>query len=92
MFVDVSAPIEAAVIDSVSRTIRPATPDGDTYFGLAVGTNGTAAMTRRALAEPANSGPYTWVRYSGRPAVGATLIPTGRDTWSNPWDGPGVDE
>lgn len=81
-------------------TLRPETPDGDDYFGLSWGTNGTAAASRRRLAEPTLSAArdwglslsvdrltIRWVRFSGAPATGLNTIPTNRSdvTFSNPW-------
>lgn len=71
---------EVRVID---RTIRPATPEGDRFFGLESGTNGTGAEMRR-MGVPAG---LQWVRHDGKPATGLLLQPTGRSEGVNPWDG-----
>lgn len=66
-------------------TIRPSTPEGDDYYGLALGTNGTAAESRRECA--VNGRPLQWVRHNGRIAVGPTLRGAGHDlSWKNPWE------
>lgn len=74
------------VIDHVKRTIRPSSVDADDYFGLALGTNGTAAICRRALVEPKG---YRWLRARGAIALGVTLVPTARSEhhYVNPWTG-----
>lgn len=83
------------IINAETRTIRPASPDHDDYYGLAVGTNGTAATMRRTVAElevsstaPQYTG-LTWLRSNGKPATGLTLRPsdTSSDTWRSPWTG-----
>lgn len=78
-----SAPHHRAVIDSQLRTIRPLDAAGDEWFGLIVGSNCTAAQSRRDLVTPAG---FSWVRHDGRVAVGPTLIPGG-SAWVNPWSG-----
>lgn len=72
------------IIDDVSRTVRPADAQGDEFFGLKPGHNGTAATCRRELAAPEG---YAWVRHNGRPAIGLTTIPSGIDDAVNPWSG-----
>lgn len=68
-----------------NETIRPATPEGDAFYGLEMGTNGTGAITRRLLVGPPGA---RWLRHNGRHAIGPTLIPTTRSNFaSNPWDG-----
>lgn len=84
--------VDTVAINHTTRTVQPTHPEGDDYYGLAPGTNGTAAQTRRALAVSSTSITYRWVRYSGAPAVGVTLVPSGEDVWQNPWDGPGGEE
>lgn len=69
----------------VGNTIRPTTREGDAFFGLELGTNGTGPAGRRALHPP-----LRWERHDGRPATGLTLTPSGSDAWLNPWDGPRV--
>lgn len=72
-------------------TIRPETRDGDAYYGLARGTNGSAAITRRALAEstagvmPING----WRTSAGRDTGSVWLVPTGDSERINadPWSG-----
>lgn len=65
---------------------RPLTVDGDEWFGLAWGFNGTAARCRRLLAAPAA---VTWLRHDGRPAYGLTTVPSSRSSerWRSPWTG-----
>lgn len=65
------------VYDHLTHTIRPLDAAGDRYFGLEVGTNGTAAETRRLAVAPAGVR-VTWLRHDGRPAVGLTLRPAER--------------
>lgn len=65
------------------NVISPRTPEGDDYFGLSMGTNGTAAISRRATAElviTANTGVrgFEWVRANGGAPVGITLVPSPR--------------
>lgn len=80
-------------------TIRPTSPEGDEFFGLAGGTNGTAAITRREVAERAaikNAfGFYdpkcprlTWLRFNGKPATGLQLVPgDASEIDADPWGG-----
>lgn len=73
-------------IDHDTRTVRPLTPEGDEWFGLTMGSNGSAALMRRAGA-PAG---YTWTRHNGRHAHGLNLqahAHADTDTTPNPWDG-----
>lgn len=72
-------------------TIRPMTPDGDDYFGLTTGTNGTAAIARRALVKTDG---LTWVKSNGKPAVGIYLAGSGfapTATYWGPTQNNGVD-
>lgn len=69
----------------VGNTIRPTSREGDVFYGLEVGTNGTGPAGRRALL-PA----LQWTRHDGRPATGLYLTPSGFDSWLNPWGGPRV--
>ena len=72
-------------IDHETQTIKPLDAEGDSYFGLVVGSNGSATICRRELYTPAG---YTWVRFNGRPAVGITLIPSAdSDSTPSPWEG-----
>lgn len=65
-------------------TVRPLTEDGDDFYGLALGTNGTAAAMRRLCANAPPS--YRWLRRDGRPATGLRLRPaTGETKFVNPW-------
>jgi hypothetical protein len=66
------------------RTIRPETREGDEYFGLRGGTNGTAATTRRALVEKPG---LLWLQFDGKIARGLFLHTPSGDAWRNPWDG-----
>jgi len=75
----------AVRLDLGAETLWPLTPEGDAFFGLELGTNGTAATCRRLLLAPEH---YKWTRHDGRPATGLTLIPSGHDNSVNPWDGP----
>jgi uncharacterized protein YcbX len=67
-------------LDRQNRTVRPADLEGDRFFGLEPGTNGTAAEARRHVA-PAG---FTWRRHDGSHALGVLLVP-GPNRWSNPW-------
>lgn len=40
------------IIDNQSQTARPADAEGDVWYGLLSGTNGTGPAMRRALAAP----------------------------------------
>lgn len=60
------------IICHVTHTIRPADRDGDRYFGLEPGSNGTAATCRRALVQPLG---FRWLRSSGRAATGPLYVP-----------------
>lgn len=74
-------PIE---IDIATGTIRPIDAEGDEFYGLAWGTNGTAATMRRTCAE----GPHrlTWVRHDGQRARSLNLKPTNEEKpFVNPW-------
>jgi hypothetical protein len=80
------------IIDSFAKTVRPAVPEGDDYFGLSIGTNGTAAACRRAVVEAVQqivNGRLTWLRSNGQSATGLTLVPSARsDAYeANPWSG-----
>lgn len=66
-------PVDTRAVLTSSGTLRPATPEGDAFFGLEMGTNGTAASARR---EAFGAGP--WERFDGSPATGLTLVPTNR--------------
>ncbi len=82
---DISEPTtDAVIVDQQTKTIRPALEAGDAYFGLGPGTNGTAAIMRRALVEPPG---FTWVRASGGVATGILYVPGNgiRDNFMNPW-------
>ncbi len=73
------------ITDPEPAAVRPALPEGDTYFGLQPGTNGTAAMSRREAAAPAG---FRWVRSNGLPATGLQRIPTNRSEFiAGPWSG-----
>lgn len=68
-----------------NNAIRPTTREGDQFFGLEVGANGTAAIARRRLVAPDGA---RWVRHNGKPAIGPLLVPTARSFLvANPWDG-----
>jgi hypothetical protein len=68
----------------VNEVVKPATPEGDEYYGLKSGTNGTAAATRRAMV---STGTHRWVCFNGGPPVGLQLIPTNEQVKTNQWDG-----
>lgn len=69
-------------IDSI---VRPAEPEGDAFYGLETGTNGTGAAMRRKVAAPPGC---VWQRHDGKPAMGLLLTPTNRSAFvPNPWDG-----
>lgn len=69
-----------------SSLILPESEEGDRFFGLEPGTNGTAAESRRALVAPSG---FHWLRSNGLDPKGLALRPPTRDsdtTWSNPWN------
>ncbi len=77
-------------INHETKTIRPLDAAGNAFFGLDFGTNGTAAIGRRVVAEHSSNGVgYTWVKSSGAHALGLTLVPTERShqAFSSPWEG-----
>lgn len=90
-----SHPVPSLNLDSTAKTLRPVDAEGDDYFGLSIGTNGTAAVARRAIAEIAACGVsradrqfvFVWVRSNGRPATGMTLVPNAHSDLSyvSPW-------
>lgn len=53
-------------VDKKYGVLRPLDDAGDVFFGLAWGTNGTAAECRRALVEIPG---YSWRRSNGKPPV-----------------------
>lgn len=63
----------AVILDAKTNTVRPATDAGDAYYGLGPGTNGTAAICRRALVEPPG---YRWLRFAGAPPTGIQYVPS----------------
>jgi hypothetical protein len=73
-------------VDVPSGTIRPESAEGDEYYGLTRGTNGTAAIARRACVEAVvGAGLLTWVRACGSPATGIAYVPSDRsDDAPNP--------
>ncbi len=83
-------PVYVVTVDPVTRTVRPLDAQGDDYFGLGIGTNGTAATNRRQLAVISASVPadYRWVRANGSAATGLNCVPTARsESAPNPWTG-----
>jgi hypothetical protein len=73
-------------VDPEARTLKPEHPQGDDYFGLVIGTNGTAARCRRELHEHvACAEGFVWVRANGGPATGVTCVPTGLEVEPNTW-------
>lgn len=63
--------IDGHDVELCDGVARPLHPEGDAFFGLEMGTNGTAAEARRACVRDAQS----WKRSNHRPAVGVTLVP-----------------
>lgn len=55
--------LDAIVVDAVSKTIRPTHSLADEFFGVAWGTNGTAAECRRTLV---GQDGFKWVTSDGR--------------------------
>ena len=55
--------LDAIVVDHEHRTISPKHDAADEFFGVAWGTNGTAAECRRSIVTPSG---YRWVRSDGR--------------------------
>lgn len=73
------------IYDHLTHTIRPLTPEGDDYFGLSAGTNGTAAQSRRETVAPPGIA-VTWLRHNGqRPAFLNYQPASGDDRFANPW-------
>lgn len=73
-------------LDHDARTLKPDHLKGDDYFGLTLGTNGSAAHCRRRLHEiVSGTEGYTWVRADGSPATGVLCIPTGNVIEPNVW-------
>jgi hypothetical protein len=73
-------------IDHQSKQVLSLEPDGDTFYGLLPGTNGTGPAMRRRCA-PAG---YTWFSARDcRPARGVFSVPSGRsdELQTNPWSG-----
>jgi hypothetical protein len=68
-----------------ARLILPLDDLGDAFFGVAPGTNGTAAVVRRALVTP--PGRWCWLQHNGLDAHGLNLAPASGDdeAWANPW-------
>lgn len=54
-------------VDPETRTLRPVDDQGDAFFGLEPGTNGTAAECRRELVSPYRGA--NWSTSSGRVAT-----------------------
>lgn len=71
-------------LNHTTHVAQPVDPEGDRFFGLESGTNGSGATMRRKLVADG----FKWERHDGRPATGLQLSPTGRTDWRNPWDGP----
>lgn len=75
---------------SFAIVLQPATPEGDDFYGLNMGTNGTAAAARRAVAQAkinASCEVVEWARSNGAPAFGLQLVPgdseaVNADAWS----------
>ncbi len=67
-------PVYSVAVDPEAKTIRPTTEGGDDYYGLGPGTNGTAAICRRACVDLPG---YRWVRSSGRSATGINYVVVG---------------
>lgn len=78
--------MRAIYVDHTAKTVRPVSDSDDAYFGLGPGTNGTAAICRRALVQPEG---YNWTRASGAPASGILYVPgnTSQESVPGPWDG-----
>lgn len=77
------APTDTTVtVDHSRRVVRPNHADADDYYGLALGTNGTAATARRETAAPAG---YTWRRHDGAQPTSLRLRPARESAFVNPW-------
>lgn len=63
--------LDAIIVDHTTRTIRPAHDIAEEFFGVAWGTNGTAAECRRTLVNPSG---YRWCRQSGDLASSLNLV------------------
>lgn len=85
--------MQSVIHDAATNTVRPAHLEGDDFYGLSLGSNGTAKTCRRALVEvtlQVNGLSVTaeWRQSNGKPATGLTLVPTNHETWVSPWAGP----
>jgi hypothetical protein len=82
-------------MDNHRLTVRPSRPEGDDFFGLTIGSNGTAATARREAVELEICatqnyvhGAPVWLRFNGKPAAGLQLVPgTSTDLETDPWGG-----
>lgn len=76
---------DSLTVDHTTRTVRPVFETADGFYGLAPGTNGTAATSRRNLQGLAG---YTWHRADGSAATGLLYVPTARSEFApSPWSG-----
>jgi hypothetical protein len=71
--------------DHLTHTIRPTEAEGDDFYGLSKGTNGTAAQARRECVAPAGIR-VTWLRFDGSRAAFRNYQPaSGEGRFVNPW-------
>lgn len=69
-------------VSAAERAVLSLDPEGDRFYGLLPGTNGTGPTMRRACV-PAD---YQWLTSEGKPALGPTLVPTAdSDLVQNQW-------
>lgn len=73
--------VDPSVVVMRADTLRPATREGDVYYGLEPGTNGTATLSRRQCAELVHGevGRFVWVRHNGLLPTGLLTYGTGAD-------------
>jgi hypothetical protein len=73
-------------VDHNAHQVLSLEPEGDVFYGLIPGTNGTAAITRRLCAAPDG---YEWIASDCRKARGVFVVPSNRSDGyqTNPWSG-----
>jgi len=72
-------------VEHATRRVLSLEPEGDRFYGLEPGTNGTGPAMRRAVVPPG----YTWLDSSGKPARGVFSVPSDHsdELQTNPWSG-----
>ena len=73
------------VIEHTSRRVMSLTLEGDRFYGLLPGTNGSGPTMRRACVPDG----YVWLTSEGDRARGVYLVPsdTSDELQTNPWSG-----